>query len=36
MFQIDEIAPVTPEKMAVQFRFQIFDPIIIINNLAGN
>ena len=22
--------------MAVQFRFQIFDPIIIINNLAGN
>lgn len=35
MSQIDEIAPVAPEKMVVQYCFQIFNPLIIINHLAG-
>ena len=34
MLQADEIAPVAPEKMAAQLRFQIFNPLIIINNLS--
>ena len=36
MLQADEIAPVAPEKMAAQLRFQIFNPLIIINNLSGS
>ena len=36
MLQIDKIAPMAPVKTVVQLCFQIFNPFIIINNLAGS
>ena len=36
MLQIDKITPMASEEIIAQFRFQLFDPLIIIKDLAGS